>query len=154
MSSTVIQQLPVGTADGRIISHMVDTGAGPGGKTQDVWGFPGPVDGQKGHGGLRKASVSDVLKRNNDAGLKIDGKMLLRGIHKALFGGDADFFQGVWRLHFPEQKILGVLAFDGDSAVVSPVFLCLFHLSAAVQDSISNQAQFLNLPVNDAYLSL
>ena len=91
MIFTVIQQFLVGTADRGVVPHMIDAGAGSGRKLLDIFDLFGLFDRQKGCGRFREASFSDTAQGDDDAGLKEDGKLLLKGIRKAFFRGNADF---------------------------------------------------------------
>ena len=103
---TVIEQLFVGAANGKIVAHMVDTGALSLRKAQDILGSIIFLNGQKGHGGFSKVPGFYALVWDNNSALEKDRQLLPKGLRKAFFCGNADLFQGVWLIYRMKQHIL------------------------------------------------
>ena len=91
MAAAVFQDLFIGTADGQIISHMVDPDAFSGGKLTYIFGFVGFLYGKKSMGSLCITAFLDTFQGNDYPALEKYGELFLEGTGKAFFCGNADF---------------------------------------------------------------
>ena len=152
MAPAVFQDLFIGTANGKVISHMIDPCAFPGRKLTDIFGFVGFLYGKKSVGSLCITTFQDTLQRDDYPALKKYRKLFLKRIGKALFGGNADLPEGVRLFYRLDQDVLGADIFQKHRAFFSPEPPGFFHLLAAVHQTAPDHEQFLDPAVNDREL--